>query len=348
MENMAQEVGYPHPLTDRRYYLGGSDIGTILGVNPYKTPLDLYREKIGDVLPMPDNRHTKRGVKLEDLAAREYMEKSGDRLIRYGGSGLVHPEYPFLRAHIDRRILQRDAIAEIKCPSLGSFAKIKREGLRADYIAQMHWYLGMGGFAKGVWVIFCADQWELLDFPVEPSTGLYDSFVEKAVIFWNEYVLKRVPPPADASDESLAKELTASGGTVTRRTDADFIAAMDLLREAKQLTAEAELVEEAAKERVREVLGEETRGCFEGPGSRLYVREQAGRVTFDKAALAGAKPLDRLSVGAVVIDGIRPYVPADVLASVYSELQRCTLDLKQFEKQGKPFTTTRAYFFGGD
>lgn len=30
---------------DRTKYLGGSDIGAILGLSPYKTPLDVWLEK---------------------------------------------------------------------------------------------------------------------------------------------------------------------------------------------------------------------------------------------------------------------------------------------------------------
>lgn len=32
---------------DRDFCIGGSDVGTVLGVNPYKSPLELYNEKLG-------------------------------------------------------------------------------------------------------------------------------------------------------------------------------------------------------------------------------------------------------------------------------------------------------------
>lgn len=345
-----------HPLTEevernvlgRQAYLGGSDIGALLGINPYKTRLDLYREKIGDVIPMTGNAHTKRGQKLEEAAAQEYMEQHGCRVIR-SHRPLIHPSYPYLRGHIDRKILLRNRIAEIKCPSLGSFSKIKREGLRADYIAQMQWYLGLSEAEGGTWIIFCADQWELLQFDVEPEPQLYAQMVEAATRFWNDHVIPRIPPEDDERDRAVAAELHSVGDTRIMRTDAEFVAAMDLLHEAKRLKAEAETIEETAVARVKELI-EEKPGCYEGPGYRLYLREQKGRTSFDKAALAKNRPLDRLKVGAVLMPLLQNSrdLTQDEIEATIKEVGACDIDLAQFEKQGKPFTTLRSYFFGGE
>ncbi len=330
----------------RNSYIGGSDIGALLGINPYKTRLDLYHEKIGDVTPIGGNPHTRRGQKLEQAAADEYMEQKGCRVIRMNAP-LVHPSYPYLRGHVDRRILLRDRIAEIKCPSLGVFSKIKREGLRADYIAQMQWYLGLGGYAGGTWIIFCADQWELLTFDVDPERELYERMVEEAVAFWQNHVIPRIPPAPEARDEALASELHGVGDTRITRNDPEFVEAMRLLHEAKVLKAESEAIEGQAKERVEELLGD-AMGCFEGPGFRLYRRTQDGRVAFDKKALAGARPLDRLKVGAILgpmmqqtqIDDRQFELACQQIGSL------CDLDLTQFEKKGQSFTTLRPYFGG--
>ena len=32
---------------ERRHFIGGSDIGAILGLNPYKSPVDVWMEKTG-------------------------------------------------------------------------------------------------------------------------------------------------------------------------------------------------------------------------------------------------------------------------------------------------------------
>lgn len=331
---------------DRTRYIGGSDIGAILGVNPYKTALDVYREKIGEAEPFEGNQHTRRGTRLEQIAAEEFEQQVGLKLWRVNKS-FAHPSYPFLGGHIDRRVVGYNGIAEIKCPSLGSFAKIKREGVRKDYIAQMQWYLGLSNREFGEWIIFCADQWEVLHFRVEFDQLLFEQMVTKAITFWQGNVLAKIPPTL--TEGEAAMQIEAIGNTTVRREDPAFVEAMQMLREAKQLAAEAELIEETAKARVKELV-ENKPGCYVGPGYRLHLTQIAGRSTFDKKALAGAKPLDRLKVGAVL-------QPLFMKSAVFSsEMERaietigrdCNLDLTQFEKQGAPYVTLKPYFVGGD
>ena len=38
--------------------IGGSDIATLFGINPYATRLELYLQKRGEIDPKPDNGQT--------------------------------------------------------------------------------------------------------------------------------------------------------------------------------------------------------------------------------------------------------------------------------------------------
>src|SRR5687768_11161277 len=91
-------------LEDRQSYLGASDMAAILGVDEHKTALDLYNEKRGLVPPFEGNNQTKRGLKLEEIAAQEYTEITGRKVVRRR-TELVHPEHDFIRGHIDRRVV---------------------------------------------------------------------------------------------------------------------------------------------------------------------------------------------------------------------------------------------------
>jgi predicted phage-related endonuclease len=62
-------------LAERRKSIGGSDIGAILGVDQYRSPLDVYNSKTGLVLEADfGNAHTIRGT-----TTRGY---SGERIHR--------------------------------------------------------------------------------------------------------------------------------------------------------------------------------------------------------------------------------------------------------------------------
>ena len=343
---MTNVLTFPGPA--RTQYIGGSDIGALLGVNPYKTPLQLYREKVGLDEPAADNPHTKRGIALESVAAEWYAKETSIKL-RRSNKFLRHLQHEFIGGHMDRELVGRDAMAEIKCPSLGAWSKLKREGLRPDYVAQMQWYLGLSGKEFGVWIIFCADQWDGLHWTLSADYPMFEKMVEKATEFWYNHVIPRVPPsPTDDDTERLTIE--AQGGTAVRRDDPEFVEAMRLLREAKTLSKEAAQIEETAKERILALVNEEP-NCYTGPGYRAYLRLNEGRTTFDKKALAANRPLDRTSVWAELIPALHRLAPLalpEQIEEVVATVGKCHLDLAKFEKQGKPFTSLRPYFTGGD
>ncbi len=333
---------------DRRTFLGGSDMGAILGVDPYKTRLQLYEEKVGITLPFTGSRHTQRGNRLEDVAVEEFEQRQSVRTNRVN-KRWSHPVYPFIAGRIDRRIIGRDEIVEVKCPSLGSFSRIKRTGLHEGYIAQMQSYLGLTQRARGWWSVFCADQWEAVDFPVDFDADLYNGMVDRAVSFWYDHVVPRVPPSPTQEDAERI-EIARVAGTQERYDmtgDVEFANAAKLLAEAKQLTAEGRLIEEEARTKLTALAGGR-RGVFVTPDYRISYTMQAGRSSFDEKALANVKPLDRLKVVGVL---------APLFASggvIFEELVkavgdgRCDVDLSEFRKQGKPFDVLRLTAGGGE
>lgn len=89
------------------YTIGGSDIGVIFGVSPFKTALELWHEKKGNILP-DDNSNAaqkKLGHVLEDVICELWAEKTGNTIIQ--DTGLYqHGDYPCLLANLDRRFIR--------------------------------------------------------------------------------------------------------------------------------------------------------------------------------------------------------------------------------------------------
>lgn len=328
---------------DRTQFIGGSEVGAILNVDPYKTRLQVYEEKVGLAAPFTGNAHTRRGTRLEEVAAEEYAEKHGVKLHRVN-ERLRDKQFPFITALIDRRIVGTRRFTEFKVPSLGSFSKIKREGLHEGYIAQLHTYGGVGGFEGGSWGIFNADLWELLDFPVDTDLTLWTDIRARLVAFWTEHVVKRVPPPPVAADEERI-ELARAEGTAKVVTVADPLAieAMTNLRDAKKLAKDAEAIEEDAKARLIEFLGENAFAVYNAPGVKLNWYASKGRSSFDAKALAGAKPLDRIAVAGVVHEfAQREKLPSASETFLLDKIAaEGNLDLSAFDKRGNDFGVMR-------
>lgn len=335
---------------ERTGFIGGSDMGAILGVDRFRTPLDVWREKVGEALPFEGNADTQRGTVLEPVAAKEYAERARVALARVN-KPLIHPEHPFLMGRVDRRILGRREIGEIKCPRLGAFSKMRREGLDESKIAQMQWYVGLGEFDAGTWIVFCADLWDFLGtaetpgIRVEADPVLYASMVERAVHFWREHVEKRIPPTQAQADEFKLEIERAGGRPAILREDVEFVNAMGLLREAKALSAEAEMLEDQAKERLAELIDRKP-GVYVAPGARLSF-SMAARTSFDKKSLIASRPIDRTMLGLLCA---RENGDARDYRAIREKLAagHLDLDLAQFEKQGAPYSVMKPTFYSGE
>lgn len=296
----------------RRSIIGVSELAACMGLDPWRSALDVYNLKRGLVEPFAGNRHTERGNELEDIAARKFGEWNPDgRKLRRYNKELVHPEFSFIRGHIDRVFIGENKVGEIKCVSRGSYAKMQREGLPYHYIIQNIGYQGLGGFDGGEEILFCADAWDLIHFPVSFSQEIFDAAISAAAKLWNDHIIPGIPPEMVKADEQ-AFEFEKIGGDVTVRDDEKFVEAMALLADAKRLERDSKELTELAQTKFKEVI-ENTPGRYQAGAIRATLSQSAGRKTFDKKALAARFP---------------------------------EMDLEPFEKQGKPFDTLRVYLVG--
>lgn len=323
--------------------IGGSDVAAILGLSRYKTPEALWLEKTGQVAG--DDTLTAdrdRGNTFERIAIERYAERSGKSVMRAGDRG-SHPLYPWMLYTVDAVEIDNgeEVICEVKCPSLGMYSRIKREGLPEEWRLQMQHYLCATECSRGRFIIFCADRMELVDFEVVADPELHALLIEKEQEFWT--LVETMTPPANVVAEIALNKIVLVG-EVEKRNDAEFLEAMAMLREAKAVEATAEQVVLEAKERVLEVVGER-HGIFEAEGiGRLHHSQREGRKTLDEKALANARPLDRVAVGVALM----PYFESGVIPEkVVESIGKCDLDLSQFKKQGRAFDEIRTYFSGG-
>lgn len=301
-------------LADRHTYLGATDIAAILGVDTYKTALDVYNEKLGLVPHFEGNKQTERGQRLENVAAQEYTAETGRKVHRRSVE-LIHPKYDFIRGHIDRRVVGEDKRpVEIKCPSRGMFHKIKREGLPDSWLIQMQTYLWLDRSEVGDFAPFCADAWEILPFEVQAQPEIYEQIEHVAVLFWTENVLKRVPPAPVSADKPMI-EFAKVAGAVQVREDAVFLEAAQTLMEAKQLERDGKELLEIAKQQVKKAVdgefGKYRGGCLKA----LHYQLSQGHVKFDKKMLAAEHP---------------------------------EIDISRYETRGEPFEVLKPYFFDGE
>jgi len=96
--------------------IGGSDAAAAIGINPYRTPVDVWMEKTGrsDRPDLSDNQAVHFGNVLEDIVAKEYQRRTGRKVANVNRT-LYHHEDRCILAHIDRRVVgDRSRILECK------------------------------------------------------------------------------------------------------------------------------------------------------------------------------------------------------------------------------------------
>ena len=109
-------MGNAEWLALRKTGIGGSDAGTVCGLNPYSSPMKLFCDKTSEDIQELDNEAVRQGHDLEEYVARRFMEATGLK-VRRSNYMYRSVEYPFMIADVDRLVIGEDAGLECKTAS---------------------------------------------------------------------------------------------------------------------------------------------------------------------------------------------------------------------------------------
>ncbi len=250
----------------RQTGIGGSDVGSLLGMNKYTSPRELYLEKRGELPPMPRSEGLERAARWghlhEPLIAAEFGRQLGVRTRRVGL--IRHVTDQWRLANLDRQV--------VGCPDGPCGLEIKnRSAYKADEwgqsgdpdgvpdteALQTHHYLavtGYGHFHVAVLINGNDDRY----YRVERDEDLISDVVAMETDFWCR-VRDGDPPPLDGSDATtalLGALWPAQEGTEIALAPGE---ADDLLAARGRLKAEAETLAARIAEtenQLKEMLGD--------------------------------------------------------------------------------------------
>jgi len=194
-------------LKSRQQGIGGSDAGAILGVNNYKTPFDVYIDKTQDIVePNEQSEAAYWGNILEDNVAREFTKRTGKK-VRKRNAILQNIEYPFMIANVDREVVGENSVLECKTTSGWNSKEWVDEEIPANYLVQVNHYMAVAGYEKAYICVLIGGQ-RYLYKEIERDEELIQILIQAEKDFWENHILKRVPPPLDGSSaaEKYLKE----------------------------------------------------------------------------------------------------------------------------------------------
>ena len=185
-------------LEQRRKGIGGSDAAAIVGLNRYSSPFDIYAEKIGLKPEIPDNEAMRQGRDFEDYVARRFTEETGKKCRRRNAI-LINKEHPFMIANIDRLVVREDAGLECKTTSVLNPAKFAQGEYPPNFYVQCMHYLAVTGLEKWYLAVLVLNR-SFHVFEIHRDEAEIAALIETEKHFWEEHVLKQIPPAPDGSE----------------------------------------------------------------------------------------------------------------------------------------------------
>ncbi len=197
-------------LEARKDGIGASEVATIVGLNPYDTPYQLWRRKIGLDAPKEENFAMKAGHYLEDAVARFYADESGREIIKSsdGDFMFVDANKPFLRVSPDRTFWLSDMTRNdnnkgvLECKTTQK--TIDPDDLPKTWFCQVQMNLGVAGYEQGSIAWLTAGRefgWRDITF----SPDFYGWLVEEVERFWIDNILGKKEPIATNVRDVLLK-----------------------------------------------------------------------------------------------------------------------------------------------
>ncbi len=188
----------------RRKGIGGSDASIVLGISPFATARDLYFDKLGVVSYKDDNSNwvaLQIGHLLEDLVAEIFHKKTGFPIYQIKKM-FYHPLYPYMLADVDYFVTLpsgETAILEIKTTNYNgkdAWWMDGKETVPVNYEAQGRHYMAVTNLNH---VFYCClygnSEDNVIIRHIERDAAYEEELTALEGIFWNENVLKKIPPP---------------------------------------------------------------------------------------------------------------------------------------------------------
>jgi len=270
-------------LTVRKGGIGSSDAASAVGLNPYKSQLELWMEKTGREagLPKVDPKDQSSpmywGTLLESIVAAHYTMRSGHKVRRINAV-LQHPTEPWMLANLDREVIGTLEVQILECKTAGiNGARLWKEGVPEYIQLQVMHQLAVTGKQTADVAVLIGGQ-DLQIHRIERDEVMISRLIELERQFWH-YVETDTAPPADGSDSAdvalrclYPKD---SGATLDLSQDLAMSAAFSDLLAVREVLTTNVLLEAQLKQRIQQRMGDATKVVFE-TGDVTWKRSKDG------------------------------------------------------------------------
>lgn len=297
----------------RKQGIGSSDAAAAVGLNPYKSQLELWLEKTGRSagLPQPDPDDDESplfwGTLLEPIVAARYAKRTGNK-VRRVNAVLQHPDHHFMLANLDREVMGNIEVAILECKTAGlNGARLWKDGV-PEYvqIQVMHQLAVTGKQAADVAALIAGQKLEI--FRIERDEVMIQNLIKLEQQFW-QMVESDTPPDPDGSD-SAARALQhlyphSDEAVVDYRGDTEMERCFGELVTVRQKLAEFDEMEAKLKQQIQQRMGTSGKAMF--TTGEITWRKTRDGIVLDTGRLLKDQP-DLMQTYSLVRAGSRRFV----------------------------------------
>jgi putative phage-type endonuclease len=234
----------------RKSGIGSSEVATILGLNPYETPYQLWRRRKGLDAPKEDTPAMKAGRYLEDAVARYWAEETGHKIIPSSAADIlfVNSDKDFLRASPDRLFrVHGENTGILECKTTQK--DIDPDDVPNNWFLQLQYQLGVAELEYGAlaWLTSGRD-FGCKNFAFVPD--LYGWMCDNVEKFWMDNILGDKEPEIVSIQDIQTKYVMHMAGKVIQGNNEffdDCLALKEVKEKIKELEGKKHIFEDAIK-----------------------------------------------------------------------------------------------------
>lgn len=247
-------------LEHRKSGIGSSEVASILGLNPYQTPYQLWRTKRGLDAPKTETMPMKLGHLLEEAVSNLWAGETGREVIKSSAGDWLYmnKEKNFMRVSPDRTFWlsdqpknnQNKGILECKTTQ----KPIDPDNLPKHWFCQLQYLLGVSELEQGSLAWLCSGR----EFGYKDMTLVPDFFgwiSEEVERFWTDYLIGEKEPESVSAEDVVMKYARHTEGKIVETTE-EVLQAYTKLKAVKEQMKSLDAQKEELEAKIKLALGD--------------------------------------------------------------------------------------------
>jgi len=275
-------------LAIRRTGIGGSDASVVCGLNRWRSPMELWLDKTGQLEPKEAGEAAYWGTIMEPIIRNEFMLRTGLK-VRQLYSILQHRKFPYMLANLDGVVVdpvKGEGVFEAKTAGLYSTSEWET-GLPDEYAIQVQHYLAVTGLNFAYVAVLIGGN-RFLWKCIERDDDAISLIIQLEARFW-KHVETNTPPAFDGSKASteLLNRLYPHSRKQEIQLNDEAISLITAYEEAREQEEKAHDLKETAANLLKSLLGGNERGIV---GDRSIFWQEINTDRFDSKLFKAEQP----------------------------------------------------------